>query len=155
MLSFDENGNLIPHEIIETTWDDFTYTFSEGFEKKRRRKHLLANYQLYLDDIKRHFETPFYQWVNGSFVTQKQHPRDIDMVTFLPYDLIVKKAIFVDQLRKTSKSLYKIDGFFAPTANWNHRFFESTLREAERWKTLFGTSREGHPKGIIRLNFMP
>ena len=155
MINFDENGNITPPEIIESSWEDFVDAFANSLENRRRRKRLLANYVLYLDTLKRHFENPFYQWVNGSFVTQKLLPMDIDMVTFLPYDLIVKKAIFVEQIRKSSKQLYKIDGFFCPTANWNHRFFESTVRESERWKTLFGTSREGLPKGIIKLNFTP
>lgn len=153
MLFFDENGNLTPYDIIESSWDDFLSTFVQGFDDNQKRLLLLECYLKYLDELKTAFKVPFYQWVNGSFVTKKEHPGDIDMDTFLPYDLIVKKAIFVEKLRKSSKQVYGIDGFFAPAANWNHRFYDSTLKEAERWKTLFGTSREGLPKGIVKLKF--
>ena len=153
MLKFDEDGHLIPYEIIETTWEEFTHVFVKELQNKRHRRKLLENYERYLLEIRQNMPVAFFQWVNGSFVTKKKHPGDIDMVTFLPYDLMVKKGSFVEQMRRTSKSRCNIDGFFAPVAKWNHRYYESCQREEQRWKNLFGSSREGLPKGIIKLNF--
>ncbi len=153
MLTFDENGHLTPHRIIQTTWEEFVITFTEHLENQAHRKMLLRKHEAFLEEIRQAFKVPFYQWVNGSFITQKEYPGDIDMVTFLPYDLIVKKAIFVQRLRRISKPDFGMDGFFAPTARWNHRFHDSCENEAKRWLDLFGSSREGIPKGIIQLNF--
>jgi len=152
MLKFDEKGHLVPYEIIETTWEDFTGVFVKGMQNRRHRSKLLENYEAYLLEIRQNVSAAFFQWVNGSFVTQKKLPGDIDMVTFLPYDLMVKNGSFVEQMRRTSKSRFNIDGFFVPVAKWNHRFYESCQREEQRWRTLFGSSREGLPKGIIKLN---
>ncbi|HFA48515.1 MAG TPA: hypothetical protein ENJ95_05785 [Bacteroidetes bacterium] len=153
MISFDINGNLFPYDVIEQEWKEFMYWFTETIEDKRHRTRLLKKYEAYVHEVKKNFGAGFHQWVDGSFITQKKKPGDIDVVTFLPYDLMVKKAIFVEKMRKTSKLKYNIDGFFAPTAKWNHRYFESCQREEKRWRDLFGTSRKGYPKGIIKLHF--
>jgi hypothetical protein len=92
MLQFDEKGHLIPYDIIELTLAEFEVFFVEGLEDRAHRRGLFDNYLRYLEALKAVVEAPFYQWVDGSFVTLKSSPKDIDVLTFIEYEkLNVKK----------------------------------------------------------------
>ena len=78
MLQFDEKGFLIPYEVIPSDWETFSTTFTEGI----RRNSLTENLELYFQNFQKEISPVFKVWVNGSFVTQKVNPEDIDFVIF-------------------------------------------------------------------------
>jgi len=54
----------------------------------RCNQHRRAIFEEYLALVEalRNLEIgPFFQWINGSCVTQKAHPRDLDVVTFVNF----------------------------------------------------------------------
>ena len=98
---------------------------------------------------------PFRQWINGSFVTQKQNPNDIDLANLIPYDDSLDARI--EQLLPYftvggSVEIYQIDAHLIPVyPEFDPRFENTKLRMNyfERW---FGQDRNENPKGFIEIN---
>ncbi len=158
MLQFDEKGHLMPYEIIELTLSEFETSFVDGLDDRTHRRGLFQKYLSFLEDLKVSLGVPFYQWVDGSFVTTKVFPGDIDLVIFLDYDWLVKKMGVILDYKNHSHEKYKVDAHFAPFANRRHRFYSNTLKMEADWRHTYGTSRPEngirHPKGIVKIDFL-
>ncbi len=158
MIKFDEHGHLQPYSVSELSLTEFQANFVDGLADKIHRRALFKNYLVFLEEVKKTFGFPFFQWIAGSFITQKELPGDIDCVTFLPYDLLVKKAAPLHLLKSMAKSRLNLDTSFCPIAKWNHRYFEECKKRESEWLKLYGFSRPDRnnvvlPKGIIKINF--
>lgn len=148
-IAFDEFGYLMPYEVIETDFKTFEEVFVKGFPNSATRSMIFEKYMTYLDQLKQIAGGGFYQWIDGSFTTQKPNPRDIDVVTFID-------ASFFDANERLLRDWEKgglVDAYFVRIFPKEHRqrvFYESDYL---RWLHLFGRSREKKSKGIIQLQF--
>lgn len=103
-LKFDIRGNLRPYEKIELTLDEFKENFVEPFEKTSSRHEIFENYIRYVEEFKEEITPKFKQWIDGSFVTNKISPRDIDIVNIVNYEIakenydLVKRKILKQRL---------------------------------------------------------
>ncbi|MCA9407028.1 MAG: hypothetical protein KC684_10845, partial [Candidatus Omnitrophica bacterium] len=86
-LKFDIRGNLRPYERIEVTLDEFKENFVGPFEKTSSRHEIFENYIRYVEEFKKEITPKFKQWIDGSFVTNKVNPRDIDIVNIVDYEI--------------------------------------------------------------------
>ena len=160
MVQFDEHGHLFPHKIIAITVSEFETVFVNGVGDINHRKELFDRYLKFVEDLKSAFESPFTQWIDGSFITTKEQPGDIDVVTFLPYDTLTNKANAVHRFRESAKIMYFVDAAFCPLCKWNHRFYEKSKEMEAYWLNLYSHSRldinkKRHPKGLIKIDFLP
>ena len=114
MMQFDEHGHLKPYEITELTLPEFEAFFVDGLHDKVHRRVLFEDYLLFIEAIKKAFGVSFHQWVAGSFVTMKEFPGDIDTVTFLPHDIMLKKSGNVHHFKTSSQKSYRVDASFSP-----------------------------------------
>ncbi len=48
------------------------------------RKQIFEQYKCYCYDLQNTLNANFYQYVDGSFISKKEHPNDIDVVSFAP-----------------------------------------------------------------------
>lgn len=73
---FDENGYL-PYGMYPMDFEEFKKIFGENTP---RRKEILKEYKNHLTEIK---NTGYYidHWIDGSFVSEKENPCDIDTLT--------------------------------------------------------------------------
>ncbi len=78
-LNFDIRGNLKPYEIIEISLDMLKATFVDSFDKDSTRHELFSNYEAYMADLDKLITKDFYQWIDGSFISNKKNPKDIDI----------------------------------------------------------------------------
>ena len=158
MITFDEKGHIHPYEVIEMSLYDFERIFVKNMEEREHRKRLFSNYLRFIEDFKAAFGITFFQWVDGSFTTTKTTPGDIDIVTFVDYDLFACKLNVINHFHNIGKTEYEIDAHFAITCKWNHRFYQRALSDEAYWKDIFGFSRPDEdgvrqPKGIIKIKF--
>lgn len=149
-------GHLIPYGIIETDLLTLEQVFVKDFPESATRAAIFADYLTYLDQLRGIIgATGFYQWIDGSFVTRKQNPKDIDFVTFVDYEVYQRYENQFEQLRKVKfQRGSKIDGYFVktyPEAHQQRQLFEFDRME---WYFDFGQSfvNRRH-KGIIQINF--
>lgn len=114
MLEFDKNGNLYPYEAIHSTIDILERTFVDGFKDSKTRFELFKTYLELNNDVQHLVETAFVQFVNGSFVTRKLNPNDIDLVCFIDYKIYEQKEKLFKELKIAYKAL-NIDCYFVKT----------------------------------------
>lgn len=155
---FDKNGYIYPHKVIETTIEDFERFFVLNLEDGDHRRFLFQNYLSYVNAFKTIVNGSFYQLINGSFITRKNKPGDIDIVTFMDYKIIEAEHYSLKFFMTNSKSLYLIDGYFAPICNAEHVYSQKAIEIEKYWLNLFGKSGEDetgnrYPKGIIKILF--
>lgn len=160
MVHFDENGHLYPYEIIKLGLLEFESLFVENLPDTSHRKHLFGEYLKFVDELRIFFPISFVQWVGGSFITTKELPGDIDVVTFLPYDTLVRKAVSVQHIIQSAKINFSVDAAFCPVCKWNHRFYQESKSREAYWLRLYTHARSDmsgkkQPKGLIKIHFQP
>ncbi|HLG02636.1 MAG TPA: hypothetical protein VI731_03515 [Bacteroidia bacterium] len=90
MLSFNSKGHLKPSGLIHSTIDEMKEILVDGFDSETRLVHF-QNFLKYSHELKQLLGgMKLTQWIDGSFVTKKLNPKDIDLVTFVKHNLIKK-----------------------------------------------------------------
>jgi hypothetical protein len=153
-MQFDNNGNLYPHEIIEIDLIAFEQIFIDGFTQSKTRRNIFDNYKRFVETIKQLIDEPFYQWIDGSFVTQKINPNDIDVLTFVPHESYIKHNSHFDMLRRWRHNKdFGVDGYFLKVLPSTHKDFQFYEFDSKDWLNTFSTGRKMENKGLIQINF--
>ncbi len=86
MLEFNTSGLLVPPTIIKSTIDEMEEYFAIDSPGNIRRS-LFASYQEYNKRLKEICgDIELKQWIDGSFVTKKARPGDIDIVNIINFE---------------------------------------------------------------------
>jgi len=153
-LEYDIRGNLKPYDIIYTDWSTFRAEFVDAFPQSSTRQVIFRNFSEYIEKLVPIIGTGFHQWIDGSFVTRKLDPRDIDIVTFVDASTYYANEPEIDILRayhrhhKTGVDEYFVKRY--PETHRKHVFYEMDLFQ---WRNQFTTSRARKSKGFLQLNF--
>ncbi len=154
-LNFDEYGNLTPYKIIEVDLATFEAYFVTAFPNSKTRKRLFENYLRYIYRFQDEVFPFFEQWINGSFVTQKENPKDIDLVTFLDYSVYEKRGDkILDKFWSFSLEDEGIDSYLVKDYPKNHLLYMKTLEKKDVWLKLYANNRAKIPtKGFLKIIF--
>lgn len=92
VLAFDQHGFLMPYAPIAATLETVERVFVEEFPNSTTRRVHFERYEEYNARLlalipARERPDGLMQWIDGSFVSRKPDPGDIDLLTFLPTDL--------------------------------------------------------------------
>ncbi|TAF79453.1 MAG: hypothetical protein EAZ50_11430 [Runella slithyformis] len=122
MFTFDIYGNLTPNVATETSIEMIDDYFVKPFAKSVTRSELFASLSDFLNEIITLFKSEITIFIDGSFVTNKFNPNDIDVVIFADYQLIelYKAQINALKLRNEYK---KVDVYFEMVYPENHLFY--------------------------------
>lgn len=150
MLEFDKNGNLYPYEAIESRINIVEETFVTGFKDSKTRFELFKAYLEFKENVQHLVETNFVQFVNGSFVTRKLNPNDIDIVCFIDFRIYEQKEKRFNELKVTYKVL-NIDCYFVKKYPEKHKYFIRYRTDMLYWNDLFTKSRKRQAKGYLKL----
>jgi len=158
MISFDKNGNITPYEIIEIDLKTFQKNFVDNLDNSEHRNNLYQDYLNYTKELCKIVSNQFFQWINGSFVTKKHTPRDIDLVSFVDYQLADKyKRELNNFVYPLSRENYNMDAYIVklyPNDNKNLVFSKS---DTSYWfhhfqKTKPNKNGEKFYKGFIKID---
>jgi len=152
-MTFDNFDNLAPPGAISTDLTNIEMSFVRAFPSSSTRETLWKNYLAFLSELQTVVGTGFFQWIDGSFTTTKLTPRDIDLVTFLNWQVYELHEDKISDWRKTLKNK-GLDGYFVKIYPKNHRLHY--LYEADRafWNYQFSyNTRTRKNKGFLQLNF--
>ena len=97
-LQFDDNGFLIPYSPVPTNLDTMRRVFVDEFPNSVSRRPIFERYEELNARLMQLIPGGFTQWVDGSFVSRKVNPNDIDVLVFV--DNVVHK-----QHERTFKAL--------------------------------------------------
>lgn len=158
MLIFDSKGNLKPYQPISSNVNNLKKFLIDGITSDSRKLNF-EKYIKYSDDLKLLVKKQLEQWINGSFVTTKINPKDIDLVTFLDSETIRKLGSKLDPFRPPfSWERYGVDAYILevyPTDSKLYRFSES---DRLYWLDLFSHTRPNrqgirNKKGFLEINY--
>lgn len=159
MLEFDEKGNLTPYNNIEISYEKFVKNFIVSFPLDSSRYRILTIFEHFLEEFRSKIYPNFKIWINGSFVTQKIHPNDIDFLIFIKYDWFEINETSLSNFKTTVKQDYKnLDVYFLIEYPENHKHRIFTDTDVFYWKDWFSKTRKNHngksfQKGFIELKF--
>jgi len=133
---FDENGNL-PPGIHHATLQEIIERF--GVRKSLKRCSLTNNLQDFFSFIK---DYAIGVYVDGSYITSKLAPNDIDLIVILPPDFVFtsEAARRLQRIQKNKRNHYLHIFVYAQGVH-DQDFHELRAR--------FTQDRQGNPKGII------
>lgn len=100
-------------------------------------------------------------WVDGSFLTEKIEPGDVDIVVDFPIATIEQlndvQRLLIDDLKNRAYKIGKrLHTFVMFTAGQGHNFYEASRISHEQWQKDFGFSYLGkQPKGIAVIEVRP
>lgn len=138
---------LLEAGIHDITKSDLTNHFVTPFTNQEKRLKLIERFNYLLEKVEE-IGISFEVWINGSFVTNKEEPNDIDVAFFfdpvaansLPPD---KKLLLKEVANNSfSKYRYNCDVYFLPNDNINLRSY---------WRGWFGFTRTEKVKGFARI----
>nr|WP_147300368.1 hypothetical protein [Dyadobacter luteus] len=87
-------------------------------------------------------------WIDGSFVTQKTKPNDIDVVVFVNFQYFKSKQ---NQLSALKESQEFVDLYYVKVFPEDHPNFHLTKLDKLDWLHFFTTDRKNKRKGFIEL----
>ncbi len=148
MLKFDSNGLLTPYRPIPCQVKDLKTHFVDSFDSETRPKNF-DKYIRYSNEIKallRGIEVK--QWVNGSFVTKKINPKDIDVISFVSHTLVKELGDKLYPFRpEGSWDVFGIDAYVLEVHAVGSRYHFYTQSDTAYWREQFGHTKP-NKKGI-------
>lgn len=153
--AFDDDGNL-PAGRHAASDDEVHRTLVRAFPTSKTREAIYTYWRNHRDALSELVSVP-WQWLAGSYVTDKPDPNDADIVTAID-------GVAFDGLPKHRQLLVRalIAGHYTE-AFWNcdvhavavypedhpgHSKYRLTL---ERLEAYFGHDREGRPRGFVEV----
>lgn len=163
---FDSTGNL-PDGVHPTTEAAMETRYVTAIQGSRTRPTIFAGFKRFRSDAVEQGITGT-QWVNGSFVTNKPDPADVDVVTFCDYAQLnslsdAAQAFLLQYLngRELTKAKYSTHAFLVPCCDSGHAYFATFEAARVYWRKWFGTPRPtpnpprpdapGQPKGMLEI----
>src|SRR6185312_16918573 len=130
-LLYQENGNLVPG-IHEITWHEFV----EEFGKNKHRKKLIEGLEQAMNHL-RDVQCKIL-YVDGSFVSQREEPKDFD-ACWDPKGVDFKRLAV----------MYPVLMNFLPDTKDQKAKYGGELFPSPKFLAFFQKDRDDKPKGII------
>ena len=127
----------------------------------QRRTEIFENYSSFLQAFKQEVTEDFIQWIDGSFVTKKSIPRDIDFVTLIDYQTYEKYQTVIENKyrRQPARDTFGlVDAYVVkmyPVGHLQRWVSEYDLLYWRRWfsETRMNRAKKKFTKGFIEIRF--
>jgi hypothetical protein len=158
MLTFDENGFLVPPDVIPTTMEvlENELVILIGTETRQR---LFEKMLRYLTDLKAIVGDEVTIWINGSYATKKPNPADIDLVVFVSWRKMEELYPFLKPFTyPLALGTYGVDGYLVRVYEPEHRNHILTQSDKLHWLHDFcrtQPNRQGKTfkKGFLEIRY--
>ena len=156
MIELNHRGLLVPDSNIRSTVEELATVFVRNTPTVQR-KDLFNKYIGYMEAMYRILgDIPFFQWIDGSFTTTVPRPNDIDIVTFVNFDIVDKLNEELAPFKYPMSLSYGMDAYIVRVFPHEHRSFALYLGDWHYWFDRFSKTernRRGnsYPKGFIEL----
>jgi len=146
---------LFPAGFVPMTMDELRRVCVKGFPLSRTRRGIMDGLEEIVFDLE-NAEVTGSLWVDGSFVTHKIDPEDVDIllcVNAVTYDNgspALKAAI--DRVEQHQiKTSHHCDSYVLREYPAGHALANEADWDRAYWNKQFGFSRDDQYKGIVRL----
>lgn len=151
-LHFDAQGHLVPYELIETDWNSFENVF--GWNEHRR--DLIDALRSFISTLNKLPILTITLWIDGSFVTKKEHPNDLDAVVIIP---AFNHHRFEHQMQTLRAQYPHLDLYFVRLIEPGERNYFLYLSDRTQWFFQFTTTKPSRvtrtkfPKGFVQITW--
>lgn len=151
-MEFNENGMIEPG-LHSCTVTEFKQTFVDKFPSSQRRQEIFDCFINFVGKLSNSYNIHEI-WVDGSFVTEKVNPNDVDIIIFLELEDFIKISPYWSNLR----NINNIDAYCALAVQEKYRSrlspvdFNTAINQRNYWRGQFGFDRADRPKGIMVLS---
>ncbi len=152
---FDSIGYL-PAGIHDFTVEEVRGNFVDAFPHSSTRDQIFAGFVQHRAALAV-LLGGFEQVLDGSFVTTKNDPGDVDCViiadaraidNLAPSERSAFKALVAGKLTRAS---YNVDAYLCPSVPSSHPLYEKYRTMRKYWLGEFGYDRVERPKGVVRV----
>lgn len=158
-MAFNRKGYL-DAGLHEMAIDQIEEDFVTQFPHSSTRKAIIEGYKKHSSELK-DVVKEYVQFIDGSFVTNKNDPGDIDLVCFMDGDML--DALPPAEQHKlmqllsgpATKAGYMCDAYYCISYPDTHPKFPATRSQRKYWMGEFGFDRSDVPKGIVVLRETP
>jgi len=158
-MKFNANGYLDPG-IHEADLSAIEEHLVRGFPTSTTRPLIIEGYRRHRAEM-RSINIDVEQFLNGSFVSTKNDPGDIDLVCFADADTVDnlssvdKKKLLSLMLGSQTKTTHYCDAYFCPMVPQTDPRYAKVRQTRKYWMEEFGFDRQDRPKGIVRTTVVP
>ena len=153
MSSTDEFPPLLQPGLHKMSVEELKALVVDSFPLSKRRAELWANFLSLVDQLKNEGLGGTI-WVDGSFLTEKVDPNDVDFVFDVPIHVLensnLSQQILLEKIASRGfRKPERLHSFLIFTAPTMHREFAQSQRLHQQWEKDFGFSYvDKTPKGI-------
>jgi hypothetical protein len=158
MLTFDTRGNLKPYQPIQSSVTEMKKYLVDQMRTSDTRIENYVRYRKYATALKRLLpDVELKQWINGSFVTRKTNPKDIDLITFIDHSQVKRLGTKLDDFRpERSWDVFEVDAYILEVYPEKSQYYNFTQSDVAYWLDQFGHARvnrrgQKHPKGFLEI----
>lgn len=148
-MVFNEKGLLNPG-FSEYKLNEFEKIFVNNFNESQSRKKIFNGFIKWMKQLLT-FCYPDEIWIDGSFVTNKVNPNDMDIVVFVDLIVLYNNKAELEEMRKFGEENF-CDTYIAFSPNEHYSGNIKLVNHRNYWKGQFGFDREDRPKGIVKLS---
>lgn len=152
-LSFDHLGHIKPDKIIPISLSEIESIFVTNFPSSETRLGLFNTLIDYLTALEMILKSPMHIFIDGSFVTKKENPNDIDLVVFIDYEIFNQNEEVLRGYRCNLKqrkliNYVGIDAYIEKLYPFEHPHYNLDYLH---WLNFFSKDRKGRKKGFLLL----
>lgn len=154
-MKFNADGyldpGLHPMSVVE-----IEHNFVSSFPHSSTRPTIIDGFKRHQSEISA-IAVSYDQLIDGSFVTNKNDPGDIDTVCFIDGDFVdalpahQQQALRLLFLGPATKATHHCDAYFCPSFPETHKNYAHFRAQRKYWMGEFGYDRSDKPKGIVSV----
>ena len=155
MLYFNQSGLLVPGSVISSNLKELEAEFVTNMPAMERIMHF-KSYIKYSDALKKLCgNKTFVQWIDGSFVTKEQKPKDIDVVTFIDFQLITALGNLLQSFKyPVSETMFQVDAYIVAVYPIQHKKCHLYEHDKAYWIDQFDTTRRNKKGNRLSKGFL-
>lgn len=155
MLIFNRSGLLIPDNKIVSNIEELKLEFVDKIPTNER-KYIFEKLIIYNENLKNKCSNELIcQWIDGSFVTKKPNPRDIDLVTFISHDTIKEIGDSIHNFKHpNSEIIYGVDAYIIEVFPDSHKENFKTILDKAYWMDKFTKTRRNKAGNKLSKGFL-
>lgn len=156
VLELPEGSDLLPPGKHEATVDEVEAGFVTAFPSSVTRRPLFEQWISVREAISRLVAVEI-EWIDGSYVTRKEDPNDIDLVSHLngseleQLDDPARTTLLGLVAGPVSQYLHACDSYLVAYYPDGHPARPVYRTAANYWEGVFSSTRNGNPKGFVEI----
>lgn len=150
-MEFNQDG-VLTAGLHECNFSIIKDIFVDEFETSQTRKKIFEQFVMWVNLLVQDYQI-YEIWIDGSFVTNKVNPNDIDLVIFVHVNDYLRLNSNWDKLRdvKLIDAYYSLAVCEKSQNALTEKEYWPFVNNRNYWRGQFGFDRSDNPKGFLVL----